>query len=218
MAKVGDWEVRVNDSPGRAPRRSPLALARHLVRDQRIRFVLIGGINTVVGYALFVIVHLTLGRFIGDLLTLYMSYIPATIIAFVLHRHFTYRVTGTGNVVIDFFRFQSVYVVSLIINSVALVLLVQVAKLPTLVAQALIVIVTTLVSYFGHKFFSFRRPGGPMVSGESPAPDDGDETIEIDGDEGDAAEPEQNDGRRRVNRASPSRPQSGGPMEAVIAI
>jgi len=161
MARVGDREVRVNDSLDRAPRATPIAWVRRLLGDQRVRFLLIGGVNTALGYLFFVIVHLTVGHVIGDLLTLYTSYIPATIIAFVLHRHFTYRVTGTGNVVIDFFRFQSVYVVSLIINSVALVLLVEFAHLPTLLAQALIVVVTTLVSYFGHKFFSFRRPAAP---------------------------------------------------------
>jgi putative flippase GtrA len=146
------------EAPRDAPRFSPVALVRRLLGDERVRFILIGGVNTVVGYLFFVVVHLTLGDVIGDLLTLYVAYVPATLVAFVLHRHVTYRRTGTGNVVIDFFRFQSVYLVSLLINSVALVLLVELAHVPTLIAQALIVVVTTLVSYFGHKFFSFRRP------------------------------------------------------------
>ena len=34
---------------------------------------------------------------------------------------------------------------------------VELLGLPPWLAQAIIVVVTTLVSYFGHKYFSFRR-------------------------------------------------------------
>lgn len=136
---------------------------RWLLSDERVRFVIVGGFNTAFGYALFVAIELTIGKHAGYLVSLYGSYAIATIVAFALHRHFTYRVTGTGNIVIDFLRFQSVYVVSLIINTIALPVLVELVHLPALVAQAMIVVVTTLVSYFGHKLFSFRRAAAPVA-------------------------------------------------------
>ena len=74
-----------------------------------------------------------------------------------LHRRFTFCKHGAGNVVVDFVRFASVYVVSLAINTLILPLLVEVAGFDPLIAQAITVVVTTLVSYFGHKYFSFRR-------------------------------------------------------------
>ena len=77
--------------------------------------------------------------------------------AFTLHRHYTFKVNGTGNVFIDFVRFLSVYVVALLLNSIALPVFVELLGLPPWLAQAIIVVVTTLVSYFGHKYFSFRR-------------------------------------------------------------
>jgi len=145
-------------------------LIARLLADERVRFVIVGGINTVLGYGLFVLFQLTVGDTIGYLGSLYASYVVAILVAFVLHRRFTFRVSGTGNVVIDFLRFASVHVVALVINTIALPLLVEYAHLDPLVAQALIVVVTTLVSYFGHKLFSFRRssptePTAPGIAG-----------------------------------------------------
>jgi putative flippase GtrA len=128
-----------------------------LLGDERVRFVLIGGINTVVGYALYALLYLSAGRFIGYLGALYISYVIAIGIAFVLHRRFTFRVSGTGNVFVDLVRFAAVYVVSLIVNTLLLPVLIELGHVQPLVAQAAIVIVTTLISYFGHKLFSFRR-------------------------------------------------------------
>ena len=142
--------------------------------DERFRFLLVGGINTVAGYGLFALLEVLIGRQIGYLGSLYGSYILATILAFYLHRRFTFRATGTGHVAIDFIRFQGVYVVSLAINTVALPLLVEALHWAPLAAQACIVVVTTLVSYFGHKFFSFRRRAIPALL--SPG-DDSSETI-----------------------------------------
>jgi putative flippase GtrA len=126
------------------------------MEDERVRFVLVGGFNTVFGYAVFVALE-TLAH-IPYLASLYGSYAIATMIAFVLHRRVTYRRSGTGRVLVDFVRFQGVYVVSLVINTIALPLLVELAHWKPTVAQAVIVVITSTVSYFGHKFFSFRRP------------------------------------------------------------
>ncbi|MDJ0336518.1 GtrA family protein [Salinibacterium sp. G-O1] len=134
-----------------------VGLIKRLINDQRVRYLIVGGFNTGLGYGWFVVFQLLLGRHIGYFATLYMAYGAATIIAFLLHRHFTFRASGSGNILIDFIRFQGVYVVALAINTIALPILVELAHIPVLLAQALIVILTTLVSYFGHKFFSFRR-------------------------------------------------------------
>jgi putative flippase GtrA len=126
-----------------------------MLLDERVRFVIVGGINTVVGYGLFALFELATP--VGYLASLYLSYALAVTLAFVLHRRFTFGVHGTGRVLVDFVRFVGVYVVSLGINTLVLPLLVEVAGLDSLVAQAVCVLITTLVSYFGHKWFSFRR-------------------------------------------------------------
>lgn len=138
------------------PRR-PIARVRHLLQDERVRFVIVGGFNTVVGYGIFVLVQLTIGKHTSYLLSLYVATFLGTIIAFLGHRRYTFRITGRRNLMVDFLRFAAVNVVALVMNTIALPLLVELGRLNPLLAQALIVLVTTVVSYIGHKFFSFRR-------------------------------------------------------------
>lgn len=131
-------------------------MLRALIAREEFRFLVVGGINTLVGYALFALLQITLGHVIGYLGSLYLSYALAVTLAFVLHRRFTFRVTS-GSVLKDFARFVGVYVVALAVNTLVLPLLVEVAGFDPLLAQAVCVVITTLVSYFGHKLFSFRR-------------------------------------------------------------
>jgi putative flippase GtrA len=143
-----------------------------LAREESVRFIVVGGINTVVGYGLFALFQLTIGHVIGYLGSLYLSYALAMVVAFTLHRRYTFRVTGSGNRLVDFGRFVAVNLVSLAINSVTLPLLVELAHLHPLVAQAIVVVVSVLVSYFGHKWFSFRRTHAAHPAGEESAVDE----------------------------------------------
>jgi len=139
-------------------------LVKRVLADERARFLVVGAFNTILGYLLFVGFELVIGDLVGYLVSLYASYAIAIVVAFFLHRHFTYRVTGSGRPLLDFARFASVYVVALAINTLVLPLLVEVAGWPVLLAQAIVVVFTTVLSYLGHKFFSFRRRG------DEPAP------------------------------------------------
>jgi putative flippase GtrA len=57
----------------------------------------------------------------------------------------------------DLARFETIYLSALAVNFVLLPVLVEIADLPVLLAQAMIVLVTSLMSWLGHKNFSFRR-------------------------------------------------------------
>ena len=133
------------------------SLARRMLRDERVRFVLVGGLNTIVGYSFFVAIQFSVGQYTSYLVSLYGSYFLATLIAFPIHRRFTFRVQGKESLFIDFIRFQSVNLIALAVNTITLPLLVEFAHFIPIVAQAVIVVATTLISYFGHKFFTFRR-------------------------------------------------------------
>ena len=132
-------------------------LRARLRADERLRFLLVGGVNTVLGYGLFALLELTIATVIGYLGCLFITYAIATVIAFVLHRRFTFRVDGTGTVIVDFLRFSVIYLITLAINTLTLPALVELAHITPLIAQAAIIVVATTLSYFGHKFFSFRR-------------------------------------------------------------
>ncbi len=126
-----------------------------LIKDRRIAFVIVGVINTVVGFAWFALFDLSVGRLWGYMATLLFAHVASVLCAFVLYRRFVFRVRG--HVWVDLARFESVYLVALGINALLLPLLVELGGLQPIVAQAVIVFVTTLVSYIGHSRFSFRR-------------------------------------------------------------
>jgi putative flippase GtrA/4-amino-4-deoxy-L-arabinose transferase-like glycosyltransferase len=149
-------------------------LAQRLMRlanDQRVRFLAVGGVNTVVGYAIFALVSQWVLRDVpfGYLAALVISYAIALVLAFFLYRSFVFKVTGSS--VRDFVRFTSVYAVSIAINLAVLPLLVEMAHVSPLIAQAVILVITTLISYVGHRFFSFRRPE-EVLAGEGDKPTD----------------------------------------------
>lgn len=126
-----------------------------LLRDERARFLAVGAFNTAFAYGLFLLFEWVLdGRY---LLSLVLSYVVATLVAFVLHRRLTFGVSGRERMLADFLRFESVYVVMLAVNALLLGLLVGLLGWPSWIAQALSLVVTTVMSYLGHKFFSFRR-------------------------------------------------------------
>ncbi|MGW9629779.1 glycosyltransferase [Agromyces sp. NPDC055520] len=126
-----------------------------LIRDQRIAFLLVGATNTAIGFAFFVGFEVTIGRVWGYLATLAFAHVFSVLCAFVLYRFFVFKVRG--HVWRDLGRFEMVYLVSLGVNAALLPLLVEIGGLPVIPAQALIVVVTTLISFFGHRGFSFRR-------------------------------------------------------------
>ncbi|QWT25320.1 GtrA family protein [Subtercola sp. PAMC28395] len=136
-----------------------------IVKDYRVAFLIVGSANTVIGFAWFALFQATIGQLWGYMATLLFAHVASVLCAFVLYRRFVFRVRG--HVWRDLARFESVYLVALGINAILLPLLVEFAHLIPIVAQALIVFVTTLVSFFGHRNFSFRRK--PTPSTESPA-------------------------------------------------
>ena len=130
-------------------------MIKALLRDERARFLAVGAFNTVFAYGLFLLFEWAFdGRY---LLSLALSYLVATLVAFVLHRRLTFGVTGRERTLVDFLRFESVYVVMLVANALLLGLLVGALGWQSWLAQALSLVLTTVMSYLGHKFFSFRR-------------------------------------------------------------
>jgi putative flippase GtrA len=127
-----------------------------LQSDQRFRFLVVGGFNTVFGFFNFVWIQALFGHKISYMGSFLMSYVLTFTVAFVLHRKVVFKVSG--HVWKDLIRFQSVYLIPLTINLVVLPLLVTGVKVNVYVAQALAVTFNTLVSYVGHKYVSFRRP------------------------------------------------------------
>lgn len=160
-------DEKVTPPAGMQGERGPLF---RLIRNEKIAFILVGMTNTAVGFLFFAFFQLTVGNWLGDygyLVTLGCAHVASVLCAFVLYRKFVFRVTG--HVWRDLGRFELVYLVALGVNYALLPILVEFGHLQPIVAQALIVFVTAMISFFGHKGFSFRRPKpGPHLPEEAP--------------------------------------------------
>lgn len=138
------------------PTDAPPGIILRLIKDKRIAFLIVGAANTAIGfgwYSLFLwFFHPLPG---GYMIALVAAQVVSVLCAFVLYRRFVFRVRG--HVWRDLLRFSSVYALSFAINLLVLPLMVEVVRMNPLLAQVVIVIVTTIVSYVGHNYFSFHR-------------------------------------------------------------
>jgi len=136
-----------------------------LIHDQRAAFLVVGGINTVVGFGIFIACSETVGHVVdrrfgmvaGALVTIGISHVLSVLFAFMMHRRLVFRVRG--HALRDLLRFESVYLTTFGINAVAFTALVELG-LQRIPAQAIVFLPTLLLNYLGHRYFSFRRSGG----------------------------------------------------------
>jgi putative flippase GtrA len=136
-----------------------------IIRDQRVAFLIVGGLNTAIGAVFFVLFLWLLPKggfsYMGALLG---AHVGSVLCAFVLYRRFVFRVTG--HVFRDLGRFELVNLSSLAFNAATLPLLVELAHWPALPSQFAIAGVQVVYSWFAHRGFSFRRSASELGSAE----------------------------------------------------
>jgi putative flippase GtrA len=125
------------------------------VKSEKIRYLLVGGYNTLFGYGLFVGLVLAFGDWLHYLAILVISHIIAVTNAYYAYRLFVFRDGATG--LKSYLRFHSVYIASLGFNFIALPFLVEVVRLSPIVAQGIVIAFTVVMSYILHRRFSFAK-------------------------------------------------------------
>ena len=136
-----------------------------LIRDQRVAFLIVGGMNTAIGTVWFVLFlwlfpHGTAG-YLGALAC---AHVAAVLCAFVLYRRFVFR--ATGHALRDLARFELVNLSTLGFNFAALPLLVEIFGWPVLLSQLVITGAVVVYSWFAHRAFSFRRSAAELSLAE----------------------------------------------------
>jgi putative flippase GtrA len=124
-------------------------------RQQGVRYLIVGAWNTVFGFCAFAGLQLAFGDHVYYLFLLAIAMVFAILNAYVCYRLFVFKVKGRW--IRDLGRFSIVYLGAFAANLVILPLLVEVAKLPILLAQAFVVAGSVVLSFFAHRSFSFRR-------------------------------------------------------------
>jgi putative flippase GtrA len=130
-------------------------LIKKLLNNQKIRFLIVGGLNTLVSFILFAIFDQIFKNIKnGYILALSFSWIIAVIFAFFMQRNFVF--TSKGQKTKEFIKFVALNIAMYFINLGILSLLIQNFNLNHLIAQLIALVVTTLISFFGNKYFTFK--------------------------------------------------------------
>lgn len=134
--------------------------------DKRIKFLFVGCLNTAVGVGVEILVYCLCGlpfSFSNNLnaalwmiiLASAVSQIVGTIHSYFWNKFFTFE--SKSKSVSEFFRFIAVYAVTFAVSIGLKYLLNNVAKINVYISMIISLFVTTVISYLGHNFFSFKK-------------------------------------------------------------
>ncbi len=133
---------------------------------QKLRFLLVGGFNTVFAFCILAVLIET-AKFVNNIanwglnetilanISLFIQYIITINVSFLTMRYYVFQ--SKGNWRKEFAKAWSVYVMMYLINAPILTFLMEIVGLPALVAQAIYIIFATVITFLLHKYFSFRQ-------------------------------------------------------------
>lgn len=120
---------------------------------EKIRYLFVGGWNTLFGYAVFIGLYYFVPLHYMVIVTI--ANILAITNAYMCYKFLVFKTRG--NYVGEYLRFYVVYGGSMLLGLMLLPLFVELLRLHPVLAQTILVPIGIVVSYLGHKHFSFRR-------------------------------------------------------------
>lgn len=127
---------------------------RALLDDRRMRYLLVGGFNTVVGYSVFALLYWALNPWVHYLVLAVMSHFLAVINSFLTQRQWVFRDRGPRWPA--FVRFNLTTLSALAFGLVAMAVLVDLLGVHPLLAQALVILLSSVGLYLLHRRYTFR--------------------------------------------------------------
>lgn len=119
-----------------------------------VRYLLVGGWNTIFGILVYTVLFETIGNKVHYLLLAIPSNILAITNAYICYKLIVFRTKG--NIIREYLRCYLVYGTSALLGMSGLFILVSGLKIYPVLANILVTFTTVAISYFGHKYFSFR--------------------------------------------------------------
>lgn len=123
---------------------------------RRLRFAAAGGINTVFGMSLFpALLWMSPWLYRNYIAGLIISQTICTILAFIIHKFVVFR-TKSENVLQEFWKFVSFYLVNYAVNIATLPILVTQFRISPIIAQIGFSLAVFVGGYFWHSYITFR--------------------------------------------------------------
>lgn len=123
--------------------------------DRPLRFLIVGGINTIFGLSIYPLIYIATRRF--DLFYLWIlvpSHLIAITFSYTTFKYFVYKTKG--NHVREYGRFSFFHVVMFIVNLVALPFLVEICGINPVISQIFFGLLVASTSYIWHQKITFK--------------------------------------------------------------
>lgn len=124
--------------------------------SRKLRFLLIGAWNTGFGYLCFYVLYLLAADHLHYLAISAIAHFIAVTQSYAMHRRLVFH--SVAPVIFEFLRFNASHLGTLTFGLLAMYLLVEIAAVPPLVAQAIAILTSVILSYVLHSRVSFGPP------------------------------------------------------------
>lgn len=139
------------------PKMLLLDAQRRRWRDSRkLRFLIVGGWNTLFGYLSFYVLYLLAADRLHYLTIAVVAHLVAVTQSYVMQRRVVFR--SDAPIPGEFLRFNASLIGTLLFSLLAMYLLVEAATLSPLIAQAIVILTSVILSYVLHSRVSFASP------------------------------------------------------------
>ena len=126
-----------------------------VLKNQKLRYLIAGVWNTLFGYLCGVIIYYKFGDQLGVVIVAILANILAISMSFFSYKIFVFKTRG--NWMIEYIRAYCVYGLSAGVGIVILFIFVTCLGIKFWLAQGLVIFLTVVVSFIGHKKFTFRN-------------------------------------------------------------
>jgi len=127
----------------------------HEINPKKIRYLLVGGINTVIGYSIGVGIYKLLSNQVNIVLIGFISNILTITISFLTYKIFVFKTKGRW--IIEYLKAYVVYGSMAIFGTILLWFFVDLIGFNIWITQALIIMITVAFSYIGHVKYTFNH-------------------------------------------------------------
>lgn len=126
-----------------------------MLKDKRVRYLLAGGWNTLFGYCVGVLFYYLLHNYLHTLVIIVLANILNISMSFLTYKIFVFKTRG--NWLSEYVRCYVVYGNIAIVGMLLIWVMVDFFMVPFWIAQALILLITVIISYVAHARFTFKK-------------------------------------------------------------
>lgn len=118
-------------------------------------YLVVGGWNMLFAYGCFSLLYYFAHDYLPSSVILAIAYLVSSLMGFFTMRHLVF--TPVGRPLVEYVRYQTVYLPLMAVNLVVLPLALKYSTLNAYVIQAMFAAFAVVASYLGNKYFTFRR-------------------------------------------------------------